>query len=43
MILLLPLIFGLNGIFMAVPVTEIVTLGVTTIFLITQRKKYGYI
>ena len=43
MILLLPLIFDLNGIFMAVPVTEIVTLGVTTVFLITQRKKYGYI
>lgn len=42
MILLLPIFFGLNGIFMAVPVTELVTLGVTTTFILTQRKKYGY-
>lgn len=43
MILLLPLIFGVNGIFAAMPVTEVVTLIVTVLFLIAKRKQYHYI
>lgn len=42
-IFVLPLIFGINGIWMSVVVAEALSLIVTATFLITQRKKYKYI
>jgi len=41
-VLTLPLVFGLNGIWMAIVVAELLTLAVTIILLITNKKKYGY-
>lgn len=42
MILILPLIFGLNGIWIAVVVAEILALIVSIVFLVYNRKKYKY-
>lgn len=42
MILVLPLIFDLNGIWLAVVFAEIFALIVSSIFLITNKKKYQY-
>ena len=42
MIGLLPLLFGLNGIWLAVVVAEILALVVSTVFLVSNRKKYHY-
>lgn len=42
MILVLPLIWGLNGIWLAVVFAEILSLGVSVIFLMVNRKKYQY-
>lgn len=43
MIFILPAIWGLNGIWLAVVVAEILALGVSILFLIKNRKKYEYI
>lgn len=43
MILLLPVIIGINGIWIAVIVAEALALVVSVIFVIINRKKYGYI
>ncbi len=43
MILILPLIWGLNGIWFAVVFAEILALIVSIIFLICNRKKYKYV
>lgn len=42
MIFILPLVLGLNGIWLAVVVAEILALLVSSIFLICNRKKYNY-
>ena len=42
MILILPLIFGLNGIWLAVVVAETLALIVSIIFLVYNRKNYKY-
>ncbi len=42
MIILLPLLLGIIGIWLAVPVTEMVTLLVVIFFLVKNHKKYGY-
>lgn len=42
MILVLPMIWGLNGIWLAVVVAEILALIVSSLFLIGNRKKYQY-
>lgn len=42
MILVLPILFGLNGIWFAVVVAEILALIVSTIFIIKNKKKYQY-
>ncbi|MFG6319465.1 MAG: MATE family efflux transporter [Clostridia bacterium] len=42
MILILPLIFSINGIWLAVVVAEILSLIVSFIFLVCNRKKYKY-
>ena len=42
MILILPLIFGLNGIWLAVVVAETLALIVSIVFLVYNRKKYKY-
>lgn len=42
MIYLLPLLFDLDGIWMAVTAAEILSLVVTIVFFITQRKNYHY-
>lgn len=42
MILILPLILGINGIWLAVVVAEILALIVSVIFLVYNRKKYKY-
>lgn len=41
-VMLLPLIFGLDGIWLSITCAELCTLVVTVIFLITNRKKYNY-
>ena len=42
-VLLLPLIFGLNGIWFAVVVAEAMAFLLTFIFLFAKRKRYGYL
>lgn len=42
-LLLLPLILGITGIWLAVPVAEIMTLAVCAFFVIRKRKVYNYI
>lgn len=41
-VLLLPLLFGINGIWSAVAVAELLTLGLTVTFFVRNRKKYHY-
>lgn len=41
-VLLLPILFGINGIWSSISVAELLTLCVTVTFFITQRKKYHY-
>lgn len=41
-VMLLPLIFGLNGIWASIVAAEIVSVAVTAVFLAIKRKKYGY-
>lgn len=41
-ILLLPLIFGLDGIWSAIIIAEVLTLCMTILFILTQRPKYQY-
>ena len=41
-VLLLPLLLGINGIWSAVAVAELLTLGLTVIFFVRNRKKYHY-
>ncbi len=43
MIFALPVIFGLNGIWLAVTFAEILALIVSSVFLIINRKKYNYV
>lgn len=43
MLLLLPVLFGINGIWCAVGVAELLTLCVTITFMISQRKKYHFL
>ena len=43
MLLLLPTVFGLIGVWLAVPITETVTFMVVLYFWITRRKQYHYI
>ena len=43
MILLLPTLLGINGIWSAVGIAELMTLCVTITFFIKQRKKYHYV
>lgn len=41
-VILLPMAFGINGIWCAVAVAEAVTLVITVTFLVKNKKKYGY-
>lgn len=41
-VLILPVLFGLNGIWSAAPVAEIGAITVSLIFIIRLRKRYGY-
>ncbi len=41
-VILLPFIFGLDGIWWAVLVAELLTFAVTLAFVLAKRKKYGY-
>jgi Na+-driven multidrug efflux pump len=41
-VLLLPMVFDINGIWCAVAVAEAVTLVITITFLVKNKKKYGY-
>lgn len=41
-VMLLPLAFGLNGIWAAIIVAELLALILGVIFILTNRKKYGY-
>lgn len=43
MILILPIILKIDGIWLAVVVAEILALIVSVIFIVTNRKKYEYI
>lgn len=42
-VILLPVILGLDGIWLSVVVAEVLALGVTVILLVTKRKQYEYI
>ena len=39
---IMPALFGINGIWISVTAAELLSLAVTLIFLITNRKKYNY-
>ena len=41
-VILLPMLFGINGIWLSVAVAESLTLVLTIVFLLTNRKKYNY-
>lgn len=41
-ILVLPAILGINGIWMAIVIAELLSLIVTGVFLVTQKKRYHY-
>ncbi len=41
-VMILPLIFGVDGIWCSVVVAEFMAVAVTVIFIITKRKKYNY-
>jgi Na+-driven multidrug efflux pump len=41
-VLILPLIFGNAGIWLARPLTEVASLLISIIFLIVNKKKYNY-
>ena len=41
-VLILPVVFGIAGIWSAVNVAEVLTLCVTIFFFVGQRKKYNY-
>lgn len=41
-VLIIPALWGLDGIWMSVVVAELLAVAVTAAFLVTQRKKYGY-
>ncbi len=42
MVLLLPLLFGVDGIWLSIVVAEILSMVMTISFIFTLRKKYGY-
>ncbi len=41
-VLVLPLMFGLDGIWISVVVAEVMALAVTVFFFVTKKKKYGF-
>ena len=41
-VLLLPLLWGLDGIWISIVVAEVMSLGVTAAFLLAKRRRYGY-
>ena len=41
-VLILPLLWGIDGIWLAISAAELLALGVTTAFLVGMRKKYKY-
>ena len=41
-VILLPLVFGIDGIWLSVVIAELLSFAVTLAFIITKRKKYGY-
>lgn len=41
-VILLPMLFGINGIWLSVAVAESLTLVLTIVFLLTNKKKYNY-
>lgn len=41
-VILLPMILGINGIWLSVAVAESLTLVLTVVFLVTNKKKYNY-
>ena len=42
-VLLLPIFWGLDGIWLSMPFTEAVTIVMSAAFVFANRKKYGYI
>lgn len=42
-ILILPLIFGIDGVWIAMPIAEFLALGVTIFFFIRKKKVYNYV
>ena len=41
-VLLMPMLWGITGVWLAVVVAEFLSLFVTVVFFLTMRKKYGY-
>lgn len=42
-IVCLPMVFGINGIWLAIPVTEFLAFIISWYYFLTQKNKYGYI
>ncbi len=40
--LLFPLVWGIEGIWISIVAAEMMAAGVTVLFLLKMRKKYGY-
>ena len=41
-VIVLPIFFGLNGVWAAIIVAELASLALTIVFLVTNARKYGY-
>ena len=41
-VIILPLLFGITGIWISIVAAEVTAMGVTVLFIITKRKKYNY-
>ena len=42
-LLLLPIVIGVNGIWLAIPLAEFLGIAVSVVFLAKHRKTYGYL
>lgn len=42
MVLTLPLLLGVDGIWLSIPIAEVLSAAVTALFLLKKRNKYGY-
>ena len=41
-VLLLPLLWGIDGVWLSIVVAEALSVAATAVFLLVKRKRYGY-